>query len=437
MAKLPNELGVSEAAIAIRCGKFTCVELMEACLVRIKAREPIVGAWAHLDRDGALNEARRCDMQQPTSLLHGIPLAVKDIVDTVDMPTACGSSIYARRRPSWDAACVALVKRAGAIVLGKSVTTEFAYFAPGKTANPWNPLHTPGGSSSGSAAAVADMMVPAAFGTQTAASITRPASFCGVVGYKPSTGQFSLAGIKPLAESLDTLGVLTRCVEDSSLMRAALLGEATPPRPHRQGPHPRIALCRTPWWDLAETSTQAAIESAADILSRGGAQIEELRLPASFCTLPDFQKRIMAYDAAHSLAYEYDTHRSDLSRPLTQLIEEGIQVSRDDYIEAQAGASAGRLEYAKLLERWDALLAPSAKGEAPLGLSSTGDPLFSRMWTLLHVPSITLPGFIGAAGLPVGVQLVGAFNSDDKLLSLAAWVEDKIRCAQTVNGGPP
>ena len=424
--KLPNELTAHEAAAAIRGGTLTASALMQACLDRIALREPQIGAWQYIDVPGALAAARACDARAPIGLLHGVPVGIKDIIETQAMPTAYGSSVYLGNHPAWDAFCVVQMRRAGAIVLGKTVSTEFAYFAPGKTANPHNPLHTPGGSSSGSAAAVADMMVPLAFGTQTAASITRPASYCGVVGYKPSFASFNTTGIKPFAASLDTLGVITRDVGDAALTRAVLLGERYAQPGAWPGAPPAMGMCRTPWWHCADPATVAAVETAGANLRSHGARVEDVVLPADFAQLADTHKLIMAYEAARSLAYEYDAHRQRLSEPLAALIETGMSVPRERYVAACEQAQGARKELGRIIARYDALLAPSAPGEAPVGLAATGDPLFSRMWTLLHVPSVTLPGFRGPTGLPVGVQLVGAYGADDRLLRVAHWAQDRL-----------
>lgn len=422
-----NHLGLFEAAQAIRDGKITSTGLVQACLDHIAAREPAVRAWAWLDPASALAAAHRADQQAAVGPLHGVPLAVKDIIDTADMPTACGSAIYQGRRPSNDAACVALARRSGALMLGKSVTTEFAYFSPGPTANPANVAHTPGGSSSGSAAAVADAMVPAGFGTQTAASLIRPASFCGVVAYKGSRGEFSLAGIKSFAPSFDALGFIARHVLDTQWLRWAVLGipasasDLTP----WQG-RPRIGLCRTPWWPKADLDCQDAVEAAALLLSRHGAQVSEAVLPSHFCKLVDCHKLIMAYEAARSLSYEHDGFPQKLSPQLLTLLHDGLQVSRAQYLAAMASATSARREFQARSAEWDILLTPSAVGTAPQGLHATGDPLFSRMWTLLGVPSVSLPGYTGQLGLPIGVQLIGTFRGDDKLLAIARWVEGKL-----------
>ena len=422
----PNELGLVEAAAAIRAGSLRSTDLVDACLERIDRRETVVGAWAYLDADAARAAARACDRKAPRGPLHGIPLAVKDIIDTVGMPTELGTSIYRGRRPAWDATCVALARRAGAIVLGKTVTTELAYFAPGKTANPRNPAHTPGGSSSGSAAAVADCMALAGFATQTAASIIRPASFCGVVGYKPSFGTFSLAGIKPFAESLDTLGTITRSVADARYLCCALLGTVYEMGGVRDTLAPRVGLCRTSWWNDADADSQAAVETAAHRLAGAGAIVSEAVLPPWFATLADVQRTVMAYEGAQSYAYEYDAHRDELSQQLRELIGQGLAIERGRYLDARAQAARAAREFADWIRNWDIVLAPAATGEAPAGLASTGDPIFSRMWTLLGLPSITLPGFAGAHGLPIGVQLVAGAGQDEGLLALGEWVEARL-----------
>jgi amidase len=313
------------------------------------------------------------------------------------------------------------MKRAGAVILGKTVTTEFAYFAPGKTANPCNPAHTPGGSSSGSAAAIADYMVPAAFGTQTAASITRPASFCGIVGYKPSFGALDLRGIKPFAESFDTLGVLARSVEDVRYLRCALRDE--PFDRHNETTGPRIALCRTPWWHDADEDCRSIVETAAQVLERHGAIVIDADLPEHFAGLAELHREIMMYEGAHNYAEEFRMHRAELSDTLAALIEQGMKIDRGRYDAACAEAARVRTEFAEWMRPFHLVLAPSAKGEAPRGLASTGDPLMSRVWTLLRVPSVTLPGFVGAGGLPIGVQLLGAFQDDERLLKWAEWAE--------------
>lgn len=421
-----NHLGLYAAAECIRQGNLRSVDLVQACLDRIAMREPEVHAWAWIDPAAAMAAAQALDRQTPTGPLYGVPIAVKDIIDTADMPTECGSPIYRARRPAADASCVALARRAGALVLGKTVTTEFAYFAPGPTANPHRLLHTPGGSSSGSAAAVADFMVPAGFGTQTAASVTRPASFCGVTGYKSSLGQFSLAGIKPFAVSFDSLGSLTRSVTDAQWLRWALLGEHRSVTDARRTTTPRIGVCRTPWWDQAAPDCQQAIESVALQLAARGAHVSDAVLPGHFSELAQVHKTIMAHEAGHSLAFEADRHHDALSPQMRQLLADGGAIDHEHYLAALQTAANARRVFDDWQKPWDTLLAPSAVGEAPLGLAATGDPLFSRMWTLLGVPTISLPLASGSTGLPLGVQLIGAMHGDEALLECARWVEDKL-----------
>jgi amidase len=357
-------------------------------------------------------------------MLHGVPLGIKDVIDTADMPTELGTVIHRGRRPARDAACVLRARRSGAVVLGKTVATELAYFAPGKTANPHDPAHTPGGSSSGSAAAVADRMVPAAFGTQTAASVIRPAAFCGVVGVRPSRGWFSLDGITPFAPSFDTLGLITRSVVDARYLRASLLGAAFIARPEIAAP--RIGVCRTPWWQDADADCHAAIECAAAALERAGATVTDVELPTGFERLVDWHRAIISYAAATSYRREYDGHRDRLSESLCALIEQGSALATDRYEALCADARAARGRFARMMRDVDVLLTPSAKGEAPRGLAATGDPLFSRPWMVLDAPSVTLPGFEGARGLPIGVQLVGACGDDERMLAIAQWAERAI-----------
>jgi Asp-tRNA(Asn)/Glu-tRNA(Gln) amidotransferase A subunit family amidase len=268
---------------------------------------------------------------------------------------------------------------------------------------------------------VADDMVPLALGSQTAASLIRPASYCGVVGYKPTYGRFSLAGVSGLAQSLDTLGWLARSVQDVALLRAALSDGRYTPVDDEPGSPPRIGLCHTPEWDHAEPATRAALADAARRLERAGAVVSEVELPPLFSRLAEAQKIVMAYETAHTLADERLKHRAALSAPLRELIDEGIACSYADYLAAARCGAQGRAALAEIFDGLDCLLAPSAPGEAPPGLAATGDPIFSRMWTLLHLPAISLPGLHGPAGLPVGVQLLAAADEDERLLSVAAW----------------
>lgn len=413
------ELSATEAAAAIAAGTITSEALVTACLERIAARESQVGAWEYLDPERALAQARACDRRPPQGVLHGVPVGVKDLIDTCDMPTTYGSPIYAGYRPSWDAASVALLRHAGAVIMGKTVTTEFAMFTPGKTANPHHVGHTPGGSSSGSAAAVADHMLPLALGTQTAGSIIRPASFCGVVGYKPTHGQFPLAGIKALSQTLDTLGGFARRVEDLALLRSVFVGDqATLPALDRP---PRIGLWQTPQWPQATPDTRTALTSAAQLLAAAGAEVREVQLPTAFDTLAAAQETVQVFEGARCCAYELAQHRAQLSTKLLELLAPAEGITYAMYTEALALAATCRQQLEGLWRDYDVLLVPSAPGEAPAGLEATGNPLFNRMWTLLHTPAVSLPGRTGAHGLPVGIQLVGPLQADACVLAVAAW----------------
>jgi amidase len=416
-----NSLTASEAAARIRAGTLRATALMESCLARIGAREREVGAWACVDATAALEAARAADARAPAGPLHGIPLGVKDIIDTVDFPTELGTALYAGRRPTWDAACVAACRAAGAIVLGKTVTTEFAFFAPGKTRNPLDLAHTPGGSSSGSAAAVADAMVPVALGTQTAGSVIRPAAFCGVVGYKASFGDFSLSGIRPFAESLDTLGVFAASVADAVLLRGVLIGGDMPTVLAPVDGPPRFALCRTPQWGDADAGSRDCVESAGRRLARAGAVIDEVELPGEFSTLIEDQRAIMAFEAARNYVYEMTRFADRLSSQLRVLLEQGMAIPRSRYRAAKDAVAIAKRRFTSLCEGYDALIVPATIGEAPLATEGTGDPLMNRIWTALHGPALTLPAGTGIHGLPLGVQLVAPAGRDETLLRAARW----------------
>jgi amidase len=413
-------------ASRVRSGDVTSVALVEACLHRIEQREEIVQAWEWLGETHALEQAYRLDREDIRGPLHGVPVGVKDIFDTADMPTAYGSTIYAGHQPVADAECVRRLRDAGAVILGKTVTTEFATFRPGKTRNPHDPSRTPGGSSSGSAAAVADGMVPLAFGSQTVGSVVRPASFCGVVGYKAGFGQFDLSGVKPLARRLDSLGFFARSVRDAVLFADTIAGKpdagmvAVPNRP------PSVALVRTAHWERADASSQQAVEATAALLAEAGAELGEPVLPPEFAELADIQHLIFTAGAAEALADEWRDHRDQLSPQLRPLLEEGLSHGAAEIAEAETVAERCRRFMDDLFEQYDVILTPAAPGEAPQGLDSTGDPLFSRMWTLLHGPCLSLPGQKGGDGMPVGVQLVGRRGGDDKLLAWADWVAEQM-----------
>jgi Asp-tRNA(Asn)/Glu-tRNA(Gln) amidotransferase A subunit family amidase len=418
----PNRLSAAEAIAKLQRGDLTAEALMRSGLDRAAERAD-VHAWTWLDAEDAIAQARAADRAGRPGILAGLPVAIKDIIDTVDMPTGYGSPIYAGNRPFADAACVALLRMAGATIMGKSVTTELANRFAGATVNPHHPSHTPGGSSSGSAAAVADFHVPAALGTQTAGSVIRPAAYCGVVGYKPSFGEFPRTGIKLQCPSLDTLGIICRRVADIAPLRAALL--ATTLRPIESSTaSPRIAVCHTPAWDKADADTQALLERTAAKLAAAGARISKIEFKSPFAGVLEHHRRIVIFEAARNYAYEYEQHNEHLSEAIRDnVLTPGRELPLAAYIEALETAEAFRRHVDDIFRDVDLILAPSAPGEAPAGLQSTGDPVFNGLWTLAWVPCITVPAGKGTQGLPLGVQLIGQRFCDEALLGAATWVE--------------
>ncbi|MGH7124719.1 MAG: amidase, partial [Stellaceae bacterium] len=398
-----THLTAVDAAGRIESGSLTAETLARAYLHRIAEREAAVGAWQYLDPQQAIAAAQALDRGPRRGPLHGLPIGVKDIMDTGDMPTTYGSKAYEGYRPRADAACVALARAAGGLVLGKTVTTEFAAGAPGKTRNPHNAAHTPGGSSSGSAAGVADRMIPLGFGTQTAGSIIRPASFCGAVGYKPSFGTIATSGTKALAESFDTIGAIANSVADAALFVGAL---ASRPRVIRQEPHPkpRIGFFRTVQWEKADPACQSVLEAAAQTLSRAGASVSEHPPFRHLDGITDVHLTHMNYEMARNLAWERTRHWDLLAPRSTETLSTALQITAAQYDEARRRTVEARTRVTELFGELDALLVPAAPGEAPARLDMTGDPLFNRTWTLLHLPCVTVPAGRGDAGLPVGVQ---------------------------------
>ena len=361
---------------------------------------------------------------RPAGPLHGIPLAVKDIISTKTMPTTCGSPIYRDHVVGKDAACVTQLVKAGAIVLGKAVTTEFAGAHAGKTHNPHNLRHTPAGSSSGSAAAVADFMAPLGYGTQTAGSVIRPGAFNGVVAYKGSFGWADMTGVKTYAPSLDTLGFFAREANDLALIRAAY-GHA-PADPPKRDEAPRIGLMRTPWWDMAEPYNRKNIQEAVRTLRAAGAKVREWRAPDDWAALMPAQHRIMTRESTQSYAKERKRFFSLLSPSMQNGMAEGDAVTNAQYADAKKRKRAALAQLDGAWETFDVLIAPAAKGEAPAGLGNTGDPLFNRFLTLLGAPCIALPFNTGPLGLPLSVQLIGPLGQDDQLIAWARWVEQRL-----------
>ncbi len=402
--------------------------LVRACLERITEREGAVHAFTALDPDAVLATARALDAGPVRGLLHGLPIGVKDLFDTADLATTYGSSIYAGYRPRADASPVALCRQAGALVLGKTVSTEFAYFTPGPTRNPHNTAHTPGGSSSGSAAAVADRMLPLALGTQTAGSIIRPAAYCGVVGFKPSLGRVASGGVKSLSPTMDIVGGFGRSVRDVSLLGAVLTCDARLSgwRDLSTSDSPRIGFFQTPAWPQADADVQRAWAQATRILSVQAKDCQDVTTPFNFGDLIQLQKDVMTFEMARALSHERIHHRARLSAPLNSLLDDGMAMTGEQHAANLSTVAQWRQRIDALFECHDVLLTPSTTGIAPEG-TATGDPLFCRSWSILGLPSVHLPFTTGHKGLPVGLQLVGRFGQDHHLLAAAQWVQERLQ----------
>jgi len=420
-----HELGAAQAAALLARRELKAEDLVRACLERVAARDDTIHAFVHLDGDAALAQARALDAGPIRGPLHGLPLGVKDLFDTADLPTGYGSAVYAQHRPAADAASVALCREAGAVLLGKTVTTEFAYFTPGPTANPHNTRHTPGGSSSGSAAAVADHMVPLALGTQTAGSIIRPAAYCGVVGYKPSLGRVMSAGVKSLSPTLDVVGGFGRSVADAALLGAVLTGDLRLLEERAPG-RLCIGLFPSPSWPQADRDTQRAWEFATTALARDGDACQDAVMPPDFGELIQLQKDVMSFEMARSLSHERLRHRAALSPQLLALLDAGMAIDGATHQAHLRRTADWRLRIDALFERHDVLLTPSTTGVAPEGLGATGDPLFCRSWSLLGLPAVHLPFASGSQGLPVGLQLVGRLGADHQLLAAARRIHERL-----------
>ena len=426
----PHRLSATSLPHRVAAGELSAEAIVRSCLDRIRERDGVVRAWAHLDPDQALAAARTCDRTGRAGLLRGVPFGIKDIFDTADMPAGYGSPIYTGCRPAFDASAASLPRAAGAILLGKTVTTEFANRHPGPTSNPHDPAHSPGGSSSGSAAAVADFMVPLALGTQTGGSVIRPAAFCGIVGFKPSFGLFPPAGMHVNTESLDTVGAMARSVEDIALFRAALMAipYAPPQLPERP---PSLALCRTMHWARAQPEGRAVLEAAALRLRAAGATIVESELPPECAEIGEIQRCHSAWEAPRNHAPELYRHEALLSPVLREdRIAAGRRLSLDDFRAAWRAAERARAAAGRWVGEFDAILTLPAPGQAPKGLGDTGSAVFNALWTVLHMPCLTLPAGEGPDGLPVGIQLVGRRHDDARLLDVGLWVERHLGARQ-------
>jgi Asp-tRNA(Asn)/Glu-tRNA(Gln) amidotransferase A subunit family amidase len=438
-----HRLGVKQALQGLRAGRFTSEALVRACLARIEKLEPRIEAWAWLDPEAALHNARQADHHRSagkTGALLGVPVGIKDIIDVRGVPTRMGSPAFDDYVPDKSARVVRRFEEAGAVILGKTVTAELAYLTPGKTRNPWNPAHTPGGSSSGSAAAVAARCVPAAIGTQTNGSVIRPAAFCGVVGYKPSAGLISRAGILKFSHTLDQVGVFAREVADAAVLAGSLIGHAPDdpdtlsdfalvpknldPAPLFQPP--KLAAVRTPVWHLADAGQQDNFTRSIAALRKAGAAVDTVTLPDSFQRAHDTLRAIMQYEGARALAALQTRSRDRLSAPINRLIDDGLRITETDYHAALETRTRLQGEINELMHRYDALLTPPARGEAPATLDNTGDPAFCTIWTLCGLPALTLPSGLGAHGLPLGLQIVGGHLQDARLLQVAQWCEQPV-----------
>lgn len=441
----PNWLSATDAARAIRDGVIGAEQLVDACLARVREVEETVQAWQFLDPDYALKQARELDAARregnPTGPLHGIPVGIKDIIDTKDMPTEDGTVLHAGRTPERDATVVELLRAAGAVIIGKTVTTECATYAPGKTRNPHNPEHTPGGSSSGSAAAVAAGMVPLALGSQTNGSLIRPAAFCGVYGFKPTHGLISRHGVLKLSRTLDHMGVFARTLDDIALGCEILAGgderdpdtrlqaripfrdiaAEEPPLP------PQIAFIKTPLWDRVD---EDARQGFAELIDALGDRVFEVELPAIALDALTLHRTIMEAEMAAALVDEFDRGRDRLSETLRAQLERGRTITAFEYQSAIARIPLLNDGFAELFERCDAILTPAVPGTAPKGLASTGDPSFCTLWSLCGMPALSLPLFQGAAGLPIGVQLVGQRHRDARLLRTARWLVAQVSAGE-------
>lgn len=438
------DLPVVELRNRLASGALRATEVAEVFLGRVREREEAVQAFAFFDPDLVMNQAKAMDAYRmsgrPIGPLHGVPVALKDVIDTARIPTENGTFLDAGRRPAEDAAVVERLKAAGAIVFGKTVTAELAFLHPGKTRNPVNPRHTPGGSSSGSAAAVAAGMVPLAVGTQTGGSVIRPASFCGVVGFKPTFGAISRRGVLAQSPSLDTVGVFARTIEGAAMLAEVLFGYDARDPATRPAPHPRIfetatakvpvrptfAFVRTPWWDRCDPRMQAAMEELAAVL---GENCFEATLPGGFADAPAIRNQINVAELAKCYYGYVRRGRAELSGELNAALEQGEAMRARDYIAAldwPGVLNAGLDEY---FQRCDAILTPAAPGPAPAGLESTGDSIFNAAWTLCGTPAVTIPLFETEDGLPMGVQLVGSRGDDGRLLRTARWLSDFISAA--------
>ena len=427
---------------SLKKGEFTCEELVTNYIDHINKYEKNVEAWEFFDETLILEQAKKLDQDHQLGKvhgdLHGVPVGIKDIFDTENMPTSDGTEIH-KENPSWnDCTVVSKLKQAGAIIMGKTVTTELAYYSPGKTKNPHDPTRTPGGSSSGSAAAVASHMVPLAIGSQTNGSVIRPASYCGVVGYKPTKGLISRHLVLQISRALDQIGVFSNTLEDAALISEQLFGydkqdpdtslsakpkllDATKQKPPLE---PIFAYIKLPFMDELDEDAKKGFEEIKDELK---GKIDEIELPEGFVDIPEWHKVIMESDMARSFSVEYTKSKHKLSNNIIEAIERGMKYTAVEYNNALSKIDAANIYFKQFFYDYDAILTPSASGEAPKGLKSTGNPIFCTIWTFCGMPCISLPLFKGRNGLPIGVQLVSSLFDDERLFRNASWLTKKIK----------
>jgi Asp-tRNA(Asn)/Glu-tRNA(Gln) amidotransferase A subunit family amidase len=413
--------GVSQIVAGVRAKDFSAEEVVRSCLARIDEREQLICAWTEVDRDAAVLSRAISAHSGP---LCGVPFGIKDVIDSSTLTTEMGSKLYEGHRARFDASCVATAKQSGAIALGKTVTAEFAGTQPTRTRNPHDIERTPGGSSSGSAAAVADFMVPFAFGTQTGGSVLRPAAFCGIVGFKPSFGLYSTSGVKTAAHSFDTIGLLARSVDDVALLHSVFMNASAQPTVTTD--RPILGIFRSHLWETVTDDAKAQFERAAMTAAENGAKLVEIATPAGFETITTHRAIINAFERAHGLAAEWTASGNDFSRQSREVYERGIALTGDDYLAARHRVDEFRRQMDTALKDIDALITPTTSGEAPVGLAYAGDPRLQELWTMLHLPSITIPAGAGEHGMPIGLQLVGRRYADRDLLGLSSWLSRRI-----------
>lgn len=440
----PYKLSATESLEAMAAGRLTSVQLVQSCLDRIAETDDKVKAWAHLDAEAALAQAEEADRRRKAGYglgaLHGVPVGLKDIIDTADMPTQRGTPVFAGRQPDADARVVELLRQAGAVILGKTVTTELAFMHPGETRNPHNSDHSPGGSSSGSAAAVGAMQVPLAVGTQTNGSVIRPASFCGTFGFKPTRGVIPRSGVLETSVTLDQLGGFARSLTDVALLTDAISGydqrDAASlrwPPPHMAAGvaqdvpvPPDLAWFDLPFYDRLSEAAREGLDSVIEVL---GERVLRMTPADTLSNLVAVQARIHEYEFCRHLAETLDGHWDQISDTLKPIVTRGRQIGQTEYEDALAVKASAEKFFADFFLEFDAIIAPAAAGEAPRFGSGTGDPIFCTLWTLAGLPSVTLPLLVGETGLPIGVQLIGAAEKDDRLLRTARWLQDTLATA--------